>query len=270
MTFKTKETQQEQLDRIRQSTHLTASLRIPHLVTAEEATSIIEASTNPVLLHVGPIEKLELEFSRVGNLLGRTKFLHLESAESDSYYDLYYNGECYNSFLPASLESVLQAFFLYQQRDEIMKTLPVLQPQGGALGEGAYGKVYKVAYGNQLFAIKQIASSQPEKDFDREKMALIKLTHPRIIPLLAYDARAHCLVMPWMAGGDLYSMINSQEGKQRLHQNFVVKLAYQIADGLHYLHSKATPWMHRDLKSCNILLTGIDETANCVISGKFN
>eukprot|EP00928_Gymnodinium_smaydae_P025571 TRINITY_DN2031_c0_g1_i3.p1 TRINITY_DN2031_c0_g1~~TRINITY_DN2031_c0_g1_i3.p1 ORF type:complete len:437 (-),score=34.01 TRINITY_DN2031_c0_g1_i3:191-1501(-) len=73
------------------------------------------------------------------------------------------------------------------------------------------------------------------------------------------------IMMPLFAGGDLFHAIRDEEGKKKLDQEKInrvaARLAYDVFQGLEQLHSKG--YTHCDLKPVNILMSHkdcIDET----------
>jgi serine/threonine protein kinase len=60
------------------------------------------------------------------------------------------------------------------------------------------------------------------------------------------------LVMELCKGGNLYSLLNSNNFKLSIKQK--LKISLDIASGLNYLHTQSPPIIHRDIKSLNILL----------------
>jgi serine/threonine-protein kinase TNNI3K len=86
------------------------------------------------------------------------------------------------------------------------------------------------------------------------------LDHPNIVQLIgvAWDSLADlCLVLELMPNGDLRSLLNEYQrtGHEHGFDSDKLRIAHNVAHALVYLHSLATPVLHRDLKSKNILLT---------------
>jgi serine/threonine protein kinase len=82
---------------------------------------------------------------------------------------------------------------------------------------------------------------------------MMALRHPNVVLFMAASTKPEkmCLVMELMALGSLYDVLHN-ELIPELPFQLKVKLAYQAAKGMHFLHSSGI--VHRDLKSLNLLL----------------
>ena len=86
--------------------------------------------------------------------------------------------------------------------------------------------------------------------FQREVAVLATATHPTVVGFVgATDTPPFCIVTEWMAGGTLYHEIHKYK---RLNATMRTIAAFDIARGMHFLHSRHI--IHRDLKSLNVLL----------------
>lgn len=126
------------------------------------------------------------------------------------------------------------------------------------IGAGGMGDVYRARHRqmNRIVAIKVLPRSvvdspQAVDRFQREMRAIARLNHPNIVA--AYDADQaggrHFLVMQYVAGKDLSSLVRSQgplSSSQALH------CLIQAARGLNYAHQKGI--IHRDIKPGNLIL----------------
>ncbi|XP_058087656.1 serine/threonine/tyrosine-protein kinase HT1-like [Magnolia sinica] len=126
---------------------------------------------------------------------------------------------------------------------------------------GRHSRIYHGIYKQRDVAIKLI--SQPEEDpvlavflerqFTSEVALLFHLKHPNIITFVAACKKppVFCIITEYLAGGSLRQYLHRQE-PHSLPLDLVLKLALDIARGMHYLHSQGI--LHRDLKSENLLL----------------
>jgi len=124
------------------------------------------------------------------------------------------------------------------------------------LGKGAQGSVY-LANDPRLqrrVAIKSVGAGAGAEQIAallQEARLVSQLSHPNIVTL--YDAvesdGAHYLVLEYVEGETLAQLIR-REGS--LDRQRALRLAMQIADGLHYAHGKQV--VHRDIKPANIMI----------------
>jgi serine/threonine protein kinase len=139
------------------------------------------------------------------------------------------------------------------------------------LGEGGFGKVYKVEdrqLNNRLLAIKRLdLASVPTKEhqqairsFEQEAIILGSLMHPNLPRIYEYfvENGNYYLVMDFIEGETLHGRL------QRLPSHLlpaakVVNIGIQLATVLDYLHTRQPPIIFRDLKPENIMITFKDE-----------
>jgi len=126
------------------------------------------------------------------------------------------------------------------------------------IGSGGMGDVYLARHRsmNRTVALKILPPSavdSPEavKRFQREVEAAAKLEHPNIVTAhdAGEDAGIHYLVMQYVAGEDLASILKHQGP---LSFETAVDYIVQAARGLQYAHERGV--IHRDLKPANLLL----------------
>ncbi|KAF8390409.1 hypothetical protein HHK36_024935 [Tetracentron sinense] len=132
---------------------------------------------------------------------------------------------------------------------------------GSKFATGRHSRIYHGLYKQRDVAIKLI--SQPEEDeslaalleqqFTSEVALLFHLRHPNIITFVAACKKppVFCIITEYLAGGSLRKFLHQQE-PHSVPLDLVLKLALDIARGMHYLHSQGI--LHRDLKSENLLL----------------
>jgi serine/threonine protein kinase len=126
------------------------------------------------------------------------------------------------------------------------------------IGQGGMGSVYKARHKSmdRVVAIKVLRRREgfsPEtiKRFQREVLASAKLIHPNIVT--AFDAGEqngiHFLVMEYVSGGDLKSLLEKQ-GSLSIAKT--IDYVQQVARGMQYAHDMQI--IHRDIKPANLLL----------------
>ena len=122
------------------------------------------------------------------------------------------------------------------------------------IGRGSSCEVWLGTLKKTQVAIKQLynSGSQNYKEFGREVSVLIKLRHPNLVLFLgAYLGTPLTIVTEFCEGGDLFHLLHKQDSVT-LSWPQKLKILQEVAKGMHFLHSKE--YLHRDLKSLNILL----------------
>jgi len=138
------------------------------------------------------------------------------------------------------------------------------------IGGGGMGAVYLAKdrnLGDASRAVKEMVEAhldpnQHEKaigDFKRESLLLTSLEHPSIPTIYDYfydeSLGRFYLVMKYISGGDLSSRLRNAPGG-RIDEKTVTDWAMQIADVLHYLHTRPKQIIYRDLKPANLMIDG--------------
>ncbi|MEM7353132.1 MAG: protein kinase [Acidobacteriota bacterium] len=126
------------------------------------------------------------------------------------------------------------------------------------LGRGGMGEVY-LAHDDRLdrqVAIKRIRRKGRDREsyrerFRREARAAAKLNHPAIAQVhdVVFDDSGDSIVMEYVEGQTVASLLTAAE----LTAPQALRAAIQIAEGLTEAHAKG--FVHRDLKSANVMLT---------------
>ena len=126
------------------------------------------------------------------------------------------------------------------------------------IGAGGMGMVFRAA-DEQLereVAIKvlppgMLADENARKRFRREALTLAKLNHPNIGTVYEFGSQdgIDFLVMEYVGGAP----VDAKLGAGPLSQKEILRLGYQLADGLASAHDHGV--IHRDLKPANLRLT---------------
>ena len=123
------------------------------------------------------------------------------------------------------------------------------------IGEGAYGKIYKVRnkQSGDIRAMKQVTKSkiQDMGKFQTEIKILSLLDHPNIVRLFEVieDDKYYNLLEELCTGGELLTRAQKTELKEK----DIARIFYQIISGVAYIHGMGIA--HRDLKLENILFS---------------
>ncbi len=132
------------------------------------------------------------------------------------------------------------------------------------LGKGGFGEVFKgIKDGIDEVAVKvirlQASSFTAVAQFKQEIDMISKLRHRHILQFYGACVQPNCLYMVTeLMQTDLFSAL--RKDPRYLWTGTYGKVVVEgIASGLHYLHSRRPPVVHRDIKSPNVLL--MDSTA---------
>ncbi|KZS03842.1 Serine/threonine-protein kinase 16 [Daphnia magna] len=126
---------------------------------------------------------------------------------------------------------------------------------GKLLGSGTYGYVYEGKFDGNRVAVKQMTTTTSQKEIiQREMNTHIELNHVNVVKLLdvadSADNRFTHLALE-LCGGTLADYCKEKYSGPELPPDELV--LYQIANGLHYIHSRNL--VHRDIKPDNILIS---------------
>ena len=148
---------------------------------------------------------------------------------------------------------------------------------GKELGEGSFARVYKATYKGDTVAVKVIKLDNEHSDsltqndddalrerfveFRKEVSLMSGLVHANLVELkgLCLDSSEMLMVTEFLAGGDLYNFLH--DTSNRIPWSLRIKIAFDIAKGMNFLHTTTPPIIHRDLKTPNILLAATKSNA---------
>ncbi|XP_030442967.2 probable receptor-like protein kinase At4g10390 [Syzygium oleosum] len=105
--------------------------------------------------------------------------------------------------------------------------------------------------------------------FKQELDVLLRLKHENIVRLLGYcdDADQGALIFEYVSGGTLHEHLHGRGSSNKssaLPWKSRVKIAFQLAHAIEYLHDRCTLHViHGDIKSSNVLLDGDSDCKLC-------
>ncbi|XWS20221.1 hypothetical protein CRYUN_Cryun31cG0081400 [Craigia yunnanensis] len=128
------------------------------------------------------------------------------------------------------------------------------------LGHGTYGSMYFALLRDQEVAIKRMTATKT-KEFMAEMKVLCKVHHANLVELIGYAASDNelFLIYEYAQKGSVRSHLHDPQNKGQTPLSWImrVQIALDAARGLEYIHEHTkTHYVHRDIKSSNILLDG--------------
>jgi len=125
------------------------------------------------------------------------------------------------------------------------------------LGEGSYGKVYKVMHKtNGLIRAMKLINKDPKNNQNEQEILneieiLKRIDHPNIVKIFEFynTKKAYYIVTEFCEGGELFEEITENAP---FSEYIAAKFMYQIFTAVNYCHKNNI--MHRDLKPENILI----------------
>ena len=130
------------------------------------------------------------------------------------------------------------------------------------IGEGAFGTVYQAEFEGKPIALKELTelhSGSVYEEFIREVSIMTDLHHDCLANLIGYSKNPLALVMEFAPHGNLYDYIHSSVAE--ISWKMVLQISLNIATALVFLHGMVPPIIHRDLKTPNILVYSLEESA---------
>ncbi|CAL5030992.1 unnamed protein product [Urochloa decumbens] len=128
------------------------------------------------------------------------------------------------------------------------------------IGKGGHGTVYRgIVKGNMSVAIKRCAiiDDRQKKEFGQEMLILSQINHKNIVKLVGccLEVEVPMLVYEFIPNGTLFELIHGKNQSLQISFSTLLRIAHEAAEGLHFLHSYASPpIIHGDVKTANILL----------------
>lgn len=151
----------------------------------------------------------------------------------------------------------------------LVSTLPVIPYQKLTdlyyLSGGAFGTVFKAQHSDwrTTVAVKCLKLDSPFKERERSSLlreaeVLHKARFNYIIQIFGVcnEPEFFCIITEFMSNGSLDSLLHEKDMYPTLPWSLRLRILYEIALGVNYLHNMNPPLLHQDLKTQNILLDG--------------
>jgi serine/threonine protein kinase len=129
------------------------------------------------------------------------------------------------------------------------------------LGQGAFGKVYKVSSkkNKQVYALKVIMKEEVkkyklEKQMQNEVKIMYSLDHRNVVKLYDHfeDDESIYLIIEFAEEGQLMDKIKKGA---KLSEQTIAQYLRDLVNALDYIHRQSPPIIHRDIKPENLLIT---------------
>ncbi|KAK6126307.1 hypothetical protein DH2020_039952 [Rehmannia glutinosa] len=128
------------------------------------------------------------------------------------------------------------------------------------IGAGSFGTVMRAEWNGSDVAVKilmeQDFHGERFKEFMREVAIMKRLYHPNIVLFMGAVTEPPNLsiVTEYLSRGSLYRLLHKRGAREVLDEKRRLSMAYDVANGMNYLHNHNPPIVHRDLKSPNLLV----------------
>ena len=132
------------------------------------------------------------------------------------------------------------------------------------IGRGGWGVVMRGTYSNKTVAVKlphrDLLNERLLERLKRETRLMIQVQHPNLIRIIAvvFDKAADKLRQPPMIITELLDTnLRKCYQRGRLQERNRMPVFLDVAYGLHYLHDRQEPIIHRDVSAPNVLLKAL-------------
>ncbi|XP_047319947.1 serine/threonine-protein kinase CTR1-like [Impatiens glandulifera] len=128
------------------------------------------------------------------------------------------------------------------------------------IGSGSFGTVHLAEWRGSDVAVKILMEQDfLEKlcrEFLREVAIMKRLRHPNIVLFMGAVTQPPKLsiITEYLSRGSLYKLLQIRDAGVKMDERRRLNMAYDVANGMNYLHQLKPPIVHRDLKSPNLLV----------------
>jgi calcium-dependent protein kinase len=153
-----------------------------------------------------------------------------------------------------------KANLIHKNEDSVENHYTII---GKSLGEGSFGKVYKVRNNKtgQIRAMKVISktNSHNDKEVENEINILKTIDHQKVVKIFEFfiSDKNYYIITEFCPEGELFSDITDNHKNKPYTEEAAAYLMHQMFSALFYCHSRNI--VHRDLKPENMLLEKKDK-----------
>ncbi|CAK9172256.1 unnamed protein product [Ilex paraguariensis] len=127
------------------------------------------------------------------------------------------------------------------------------------LGKGTFGSTYKSFLDDGVVVAVKILKFDYVLGVEREKIEKLgERVHENLLPLRAYHCTNHgtVLIYDYIPMGSLSALLHGNGGASKTQLGWEVRcrIAYGVAQGIEYLHSRGPDVCHGNIRSSNIIL----------------
>lgn len=128
------------------------------------------------------------------------------------------------------------------------------------VGAGSFGTVHRADWRGSDVAVKVLMEQDVHddrlKEFLREVGIMKRLRHPNVVLFMgAVTASPNLsIVTEYLSRGSLFRLLHKSSVRDLLDEKRRIRMAFDVAKGMNYLHRSSPPIVHRDLKSPNLLV----------------
>ncbi|MCE0480520.1 hypothetical protein HAX54_037449 [Datura stramonium] len=137
----------------------------------------------------------------------------------------------------------------------------LLRSTAGVLGKGGFGTSYKseLQWRNAVAVKRLKVGCLPEEEFREKVGELGKTVHENLLPLRGYcwHQEEILLLYDYVRTGSLAFRLHGNEGMSKALLTWEVRsgIAYGVARGIEFLHSRGSNFCHGNIRSSNVFLT---------------
>ena len=238
-------------------------------VKNEKLQSKLTTSNDQAKYYVEQLERMQLEYQSLQQRC-ETETQTLQQRYETEKQTLQQRYEAENGALQQRLEVALADLERYSQLAPCPVNIDAWNVSrtdvriSREIGRGGWGVVMQGTYSDKTVAVKlphqDLLNERLLERLKRETRLMIQVQHPNLIRIIAavFDEAANRLRLPPMIITELLDInLRSCYQQERLQDSNRMQIFLDVAYGLHYLHDRQEPIIHRDVSAPNVLLKAL-------------